>query len=191
MHKIYKLTFPGGKCYIGRTHQKLSDRISQHRCDSIKRNKDQAVHRAIRKYGPKSFDVEVLGESSTQESAEVLELFFINENNSVRNGYNNTYQTKGGGDQWEGRRDTQEYKDFQSKMRGMGVGKKNAMYGKKHTAEARSKQKEKAKGRFSLPWFVQKHGSEEGKRLYEERCVWLRSRNLPKDNNGRFTTTYK
>ena len=60
------------------------------------------------------------------------------------------------------------------------------MYGKSHSEEAKQKQREKAKGRFSLEWFIDINGKEEGTRLYEERRTWLKNRNLKKDSKGRF-----
>jgi hypothetical protein len=60
------------------------------------------------------------------------------------------------------------------------------MYGKKHSNSAIQKQKEKAKGRFSLEWYIDRNGKEEGTRLWEERRVFLKNRNLPKDENGKF-----
>jgi hypothetical protein len=66
------------------------------------------------------------------------------------------------------------------------TGELNGMYGKSHSEEAKQKQKEKAKGRFSLEWYIDRNGSEEGTRLYEERRTWLKNRNLKKDSKGRF-----
>jgi hypothetical protein len=48
------------------------------------------------------------------------------------------------------------------------------------------KLKAKAKGRFTLDWYKERNGDVEGERLYEERRVWLKSRNLKKDENARF-----
>jgi hypothetical protein len=62
----------------------------------------------------------------------------------------------------------------------------NGMYGKTHSEESKDKLKAKAKGRFTLDWYKEKNGDVEGERLYEERRVWLKSRNLKKDENGRF-----
>ena len=112
-----------------------------------------------------------------------LEEELILAHNSVRKGYNDTY-IGAGGDQWKGRRDTDEYMDFIAKMKK--VNQSNRMHGKKHSKSAIQKQKEKAKGRFSLPWYIDRHGKEEGTRLYEERRVFLKNRNLPRDENGNF-----
>lgn len=45
--------------------------------------------------------------------------------------------------------------------------------GKKHSDEAKRKMSELRKGNFSLLWFVEKYGNEEGVRLYKERSKVL------------------
>ena len=119
--------------------------------------------------------------------AQKLEEELILAHNSVRKGYNDTY-IGAGGDQWKGRRDTNEYMEFVEKQRKDRLGQGNGMYGKKHSKSAIQKQKEKAKGRFSLDWYIDRNGKEEGTRLYEERRLFLKNRNLPKDENGKFIT---
>ena len=59
------------------------------------------------------------------------------------------------------------------------------MYGKSHKKSTTEIMKQKAKGRYSLEWFKERNGEEEGLRLYEERRMWLKNRNLKKDENGR------
>ena len=54
------------------------------------------------------------------------------------------------------------------------------MYGKNHTEEALVKMKEKAKGRFSLPWFIERYGEEEGQFKYSERNFKLKNRDYSK-----------
>jgi hypothetical protein len=115
--------------------------------------------------------------------AQKLEEELIQAHNSVRGGYNDSYRG-GGGDNWEGRRDTDEYMEWIEKMKI--VNQSNRMHGKFHSSETKELQKEKAKGRYSLNWFIYRNGKEDGKRLYEERRVWLKNRNLKKDNLGRF-----
>lgn len=48
-------------------------------------------------------------------------------------------------------------------------GMKNGMYKKKHTNEARTKMKEKANGRWTLPWFVSRYGKQRGMKLYDKK----------------------
>jgi group I intron endonuclease len=77
-----------GKCYVGQTTQSVEQRLSKHmsaaRCDST-----QLIHKAMRKYGIKSFHIEILGSYQNQKELNVAETKFIEELNSmVPNGYN-------------------------------------------------------------------------------------------------------
>ena len=185
MEYIYKITSPSDKNYIGRAHD-VTVRMIMHKCEAFTKQSRYAIHKAIRKYGMENMKVIVIDKTPTIKSAKILEGYYIRKFDTVNEGYNETYCT-GGGDVWVDRYDTPEFKKFLEKMSSVTSGKNNGMYGKKHTNEARQKQQKKAKGRFSLPWFIERNGKDEGKRLYEERCQWLRSRKLPKDENGRFT----
>jgi hypothetical protein len=59
-------------------------------------------------------------------------------------------------------------------------------FGKLHSDDTKQKQKEKAKGRFSLEWYIDRNGNEVGTKMYEDRCYFLKNRNLAKDENGKF-----
>jgi group I intron endonuclease len=48
-------------------------------------------------------------------------------------------------------------------------GEGNPMYGKSHSKDTIKKLKQKAKGRYTLEWFIEKNGEVEGKRMYEEK----------------------
>jgi group I intron endonuclease len=52
------------------------------------------------------------------------------------------------------------------------------MHGKKHSEEAKEKQKERAVGRYTLEWFVDKYGIESGTIKYKERNEKLANRNI-------------
>lgn len=67
---------------------------------------------------------------------------------------------------------------FIEKMRGICSGEGNPMFGKNHSEEAIQIQKEKAKGRFTLPWFINRHGQEKGQKKYDERRLMLANRNI-------------
>jgi len=202
---IYKLTSPSNKIYIGRTKDYIA-RMQQHESRYDKGKENKVLYDAIKKYGWENFTKEIIAEVNSKDAPD-LEQLMMTKYDSVKNGYNMTYSTNGG-DVWEGRRDTQAYLDYIEKTRENSTGHKNSMYGKhhkepskkqmshpgeknpmfgkSHSTEAIQKQKEKAKGRFSLEWFIDRNGKEEGTRLWEERRVWLKSRNLPKDENGKF-----
>jgi hypothetical protein len=53
-------------------------------------------------------------------------------------------------------------------------GDKNGFYNKLHSDETKKYLKEKAKGRYSIEWFMQKHGEIEGAIKYEQRNVALK-----------------
>jgi group I intron endonuclease len=185
MDTIYKITSPSGKVYIGRTND-FDTRMSQHKHGAYTRKLKTSLYRAIRKYGWDNFTKEIICEVEA-DKARVLEEELIRAYNSVYKGYNDTYEG-GGGDIWKDRKDTPEFAEFIDRMKTVTSGKNNPMYGKNHSDEAKAKQKAKAKGRYSLDWFKERNGDTEGERLYEERRKWLKSRNLPKGNGGRFVT---
>ena len=52
------------------------------------------------------------------------------------------------------------------------------MFGKNHTEESIEKLKNKAKGRFSIEWFVERNGEELGTQKYQERRQILANRKI-------------
>ena len=183
MDVIYKISSPKGKVYIGRTNN-FDGRMIEHKCSALTKKSKNSLHKAIRKYGWDNMTKEIICEIDSENSQRVEEEFIL-AYDSVKRGYNDTYNG-GGGSRWEGRRDTKEYAEFIEKMKLINGGTNNGMYGKTHSDESIDKLKERAKGRFTLDWYKERNGDVEGERLYEERRVWLKSRNLKKDENGRF-----
>lgn len=188
-HCIYKLTSPNGKVYIGRSVD-FTSRMLSHQ-SSANRGEKRPLYRAIRKHGWDSFVKEVLAEVNGDQLAYETELFYINHFDSVNKGYNLSIETSGGGDNWKGRKQTPEYEAFVAHMSSLKVGEKNNMHGKHHSDEAIAKQKAAAIGRYSLDWFIQRHGLAQGTIKYEERRSWLKSRSLKKDANGKFIKNIK
>jgi group I intron endonuclease len=183
VHYIYKLTSPNGKIYIGQTNN-FNGRMAEHKSNSKwRKNK---LYNNIRKYGWENFTKEIIAECDTKDNANILEESLILKYKSTGHKGLNTKATAEGGDVWFGRYDSDEYMDFVQRMSEMSKGEKNGMYGKTHSDESKQKLKEKAKGRFSLEWYIERNGNEEGTKMYEERRLWLKSRNLKKDENGRF-----
>ena len=74
------------KVYIGQTTQDYKDRFKQH-CKLLKSNKNQLIHKAIKKYGKENFYIEVLEECCIEKLNE-LEEFYILKFNSFGDGYN-------------------------------------------------------------------------------------------------------
>ena len=185
---IYKISSPKGKVYIGRT-KNFNGRMAEHKHNALTKNAMYPIHKAIRKYGWDNMTKEIICEVEASQ-AQKLEEQFILAYDAVKKGYNDTY-TGGGGDPWVGRRDTKEYMVWIEKMKEINAGENNGMYGKTHRADTLDKLKAKAKGRFTLDWYKDRYGDSDGERLYEERRVWLKNRNLKKDENGRFVKSSK
>ena len=92
---IYKLTSPSGKCYIGQSIN-LNSRLANYRLLHCK--KQRHLYNAIKKYGWESFNIEILWSINCdfpyiKTILNKLEIKYIEEYNSINNGYN---LTKGG-----------------------------------------------------------------------------------------------
>jgi group I intron endonuclease len=89
---IYKLTSPSGKSYIGQTIQDLATRIAQHvkmsKLDETSNCK--GIHRAIRKYGIKSFSIDTVKVCENDELNEYEKTYISELNTLSPNGYNLT-----------------------------------------------------------------------------------------------------
>jgi len=174
---IYLLSFPNGKHYVGRTRNSLEQRLIEHKTRATK-GYQHPLYYAINKYGWENVSKAKLYTASTEEELVLKELEFIKNFNSLQNGYNLTLNTEIGGDNWKGRRNTKEYFEFIEKMKE--INNFNRMHGKSHSEETKQLQKEKAKGRFSLPWFIERYGEVEGTVKHQERNQKLKNRDYSK-----------
>ena len=181
---IYLFTFPHGKHYVGRTDD-FNARLAAHKYDASKKSRHE-LYWGINKYGWDNITKDIIDTASTLEDAVAKEYEYIVKYDSVRKGYNMTENTKIGGNNWIGREDSEEFIMFKEYMKEVNGGENNGMYGKSHSLETKAKQKEKAKGRFSLPWFIEKYGEQVGKEKYEERRTFLKTRTMKRSFNGTF-----
>lgn len=90
---VYKITFPDGKCYVGKTKE-LSSRIGLYK-RFYEGEKNGLVSDAINKYGLDSLDFEILSEVKCKNKFDlelclsILEIKYIRELNTISpNGYN-------------------------------------------------------------------------------------------------------
>jgi hypothetical protein len=67
------------------------------------------------------------------------------------------------------------------------LGEKNSFYGKHHTDDVKSVMKEKAKGRYTLNWFIEKYGELNGKLKYEEKCASFRGKRIKPVKRNEYT----
>ena len=184
---IYLLSFPNEKHYVGRTKNTLNQRLTEHKTRATK-GYQHPLYYAINKYGWENIIKTQLYTAETEEELILKELEFIKYYNSLYNGYNLTLNTEIGGDNWNGRRDTKEYHLFVEKMKELNAS--NRMHGKNHSEATKDIQKEKAKGRFSLPWFIERYGEKQGQIKYDERNHKLKNRDYSKMKDP-ITGTFK
>jgi len=109
-----------GKCYIGKTTQKLNTRKNQHINTSRIKGKKQAVHNALAKYGIENFIFEEIWRGPVEE-LNAREIYEISKRNTIKpNGYNLTPGGEGASHHPETRKKISEAKK----------GEKNYMYGR-------------------------------------------------------------
>lgn len=58
------------------------------------------------------------------------------------------------------------------------------MFGRSHSEDSKNKQKEKAKGRFSLDWFIDRYGEIDGLQRYNDRKENLSRKALMRNKLG-------
>jgi group I intron endonuclease len=183
---IYKIQSPIGKVYIGRTNNFIG-RMHEHKCNALTKHSKNSIHKAIRKYGWDNMIKEIICEVDSDQSQKIEEQLIL-AYNSVKTGYNDTY-VGGGGDMWKDRKETTEYTEWIDKMTKINSGESNGMYGKTHTDETMNLMKSKAKGRFTLHWFIDRYGLDDGTTLYNDRYQQLKNRKLKTDETGRFVSS--
>lgn len=94
---IYKVTNKiNGKVYIGKTKYTLNDRKSQHFSECKLYNTHNKFHNALRKYGRRNFEWEIIDRASTEEELNSKEIFWIRELDCINKGYNISKGGNGG-----------------------------------------------------------------------------------------------
>ncbi len=86
---VYKIIHPfNDKSYVGRTVQSLEARMKAHVRDS--KTKDYPLYRAMRKYGPKNFNIEEIDRATSLSELNKKEADWMIKLNSMayQNGYN-------------------------------------------------------------------------------------------------------
>lgn len=93
LYSVYKISNSiNSKVYIGVTRRPMRTRWKCHIGDARRGSKFH-FHRAINKYGSEFFQIEILLSGMTSTEAAEAEVRLIHENDSYRNGYN---ETRGG-----------------------------------------------------------------------------------------------
>lgn len=91
MYHIYKITnLVNNKMYIGQSARGVAERFHRHICDAMNGKLDTHFARAIRKYGPENFTVDVIDTVDNQEELNQQEQYWIRAYDSIHHGYNET-----------------------------------------------------------------------------------------------------
>ena len=126
--EIYKITNKiNGKVYIGQSIRPVEYRFHRHINDAMHNILDTHFARAIRKYGPDQWQLEVIDIATTQDELNQKEKYWIRYYNSVEEGYNETDAiSKCGGNTYQSKTE-KEMEVIKDKIRQTKLGAKNPM----------------------------------------------------------------
>lgn len=174
IYKIYKLTLPNGKAYVGMTKQAL-----QKRWENGNGYKYSTIFtQAIMECGWRNIQKEVLAMAEDKDKAEELEMFYIAkykltdsrygyniDNGGNRKGTHSESTKKKISDANRGKIVSEETKRKMKERSPRLAGEKNGFYGKHHTEKTKQKQSQMMKGN---QYFKGHHHSEEFKKNKSE-----------------------
>ena len=126
MYSVYKITnLVNNKIYIGQSARGVAQRFYRHICDAMNGKLDTHFARAIRKYGPENFTVDIIDSASNQEELNQKEQYWIREYDSIRHGYNETDAIyKSGGNTYMSKTES-EMNGIRDRIRETKLGSKN------------------------------------------------------------------
>lgn len=165
IYSIYKATcIITNQCYIG-FDSNWPNRKKSHKRES-KKNSNIKFYNAIKKYGWDNFEWEVIYRSKDDvHCLNVMEEYFINEYNSMKNGLNTT---PGGN-------------------RGPILsGKDNGMFGKTHSDKVKKDSSDRAKKTFAGKSYEELYGVEKSNELKKIRSQKLKGKDNFGNKNPRF-----
>ena len=174
---IYKITNSvNGKFYIG-SSLKIEERWNYHQKHlNGNYHVNPKLQHAWNFYGGDKFEFSIIEEVVDVSKLFEREQFYLDTFKPYMRdiGYN-ICPTATGGDNITHHPDRDT---FIQKMSTISAGENNPMFGRNHTDATISDMKDKAKGRFSLPWFINKYGGKVGQEKYDERRLFLKNRKI-------------
>jgi hypothetical protein len=132
------------------------------------------LNKAIKKYGKDNFIKTILEVCQSEEQMADREKYWIKLTNAQESKlYYNIGEGGNGGDNYT-------YNPNQNIIRDRIRQNRATHIEIPHSESTKENQRKAAKGRYTLPWFKERYGSENGERLYEERRQKLKNRNYNK-----------
>jgi group I intron endonuclease len=173
---IYKASnLINGKVYIGQTTTSLKERIYKHIWRAFNRDENIPLYNAIRKYGEENFNWCLIDQAYSQDELDDKEVFwidFLNTHISFQKGYNGTF---GGSSFGKGEKHPNYGREVsdetRNKIRESHL-KNKKLVGKKKSKEARRKQSESRKGKYTKennPMYGVKMSEESRKKMSDSR----------------------
>ena len=174
---VYKITNKiNGKFYIGSSCD-MKRRWWEHKNFLNKKfHNNSHLQNSWDFYGENNFEFSIIEEGVAHDKLLEREQFYLDTFKPYLKsiGYN-ICATAFGGDNITNNPNREK---FVEKMSILFSGENNPMFGKKHNINSIEKQKQKARGRFSLGWFSEKYGEIEGKCKWEARRIFLKNRKI-------------
>ena len=185
---IYKITnLKNGKFYIG-SSKDIERRWWEHKNEL---NKNSHINKKIQNswnfYGKDNFKFEIIEELKDKKLLLEREQYYLDTFQPYRNniGYNIALWSSGG----DNFTHNPNKEIIRQQLSEMYSGENNPMFGKKHNTDSILIQKQKASGRFTLNWFIEKYGIEIGSSKYKERRNNLSTRKINYSYNNKKTGT--
>ena len=173
---IYKITNKiNGKFYIG-SSKHINRRWWEHKKDLKNNNHcNLKLQNAWNYYGENSFEFGVI-ESTSENDLLIRETFYLDTFKPYLKhiGYNIS-DVASGSDTFTHNPNKELIRE---KLSTINIGDKNPMFGKQHSDLSIALQKQKAVGRYTLEWFKNKYGEDEGLIKYQERNEQLKNRKM-------------
>lgn len=184
---IYKITNKNnGKFYIG-SSKHLDRRWWEHQNDLIKNmHGNPKLQHAWNYHGKSSFEFTII-ENVEESNLFNREQFYLDTFKPHQIGYNISDKACGG----DHLTNHSRFEEIKKHLSDINLNEKNPMYGKTHKPESIDKQKKAAIGRYSLQWFTDKHGLEQGTVLYNERRTMLQNRKMNYSYDNGLTGTVR
>ena len=204
--KIYKITSPSGKAYIGLTKNSMKCRWGAH-CRDAASGSDFVFHRAIRKHGAGNFKIEILTECVDAREAKACERALISAHATFYKsglGYN---LTNGGDGNWGwqpseqtkariGAKSKERCAADPSYVQKMIAGRKPGYKPRPRTPEWQAKISAKLKGRIMSPEWIEKIrlagvGRKQSPETIEKRMKKIRGKRYSAEIKARMSAAHK